>query len=129
MSYRLEFDKDNKVLCTAFEGQLSFADFLPSEVETRRYIQEKTPVAGIWDYSEVTSFDVSPIEVRQMAKMPPIYPPGVPRFAIAPSDYVYRMFRMFQILGEENRPDLQVVRTRKEAYKILGFQGMNFERI
>jgi hypothetical protein len=64
-----------------------------------------------------------------MATMPPVYSPGVPRFAIAPSDYMYGMFRMFQMLGEKNRPDLQVVRTREKAYKILGFRGVNFERI
>jgi hypothetical protein len=90
---------------------------------------EKNPVAGIWDFSEVTSFALSSPEVHQMAQTPPFYPPGIPRFVITPSDYMYGMFRMFQILGEANYPGLQVVRTGEEAFRILGIHGMKFERI
>jgi hypothetical protein len=129
MPYNFEFDKDNKVLSTTFKGRLFFADFLPSEVETRRHILEKNPVAGIWDYSGVTNFALSSPEIQQLSQTPPFYPSGVSRFVIAPGDYMFGMFRMFQMLGEKNHPELEVVRTSEDAYMILGFQGMNLERI
>jgi hypothetical protein len=129
MSHHFEFDRDNKVFCTSYEEELSLADFLSVGEETRRRILDMNPVAGMSDFSEVTSFALSSAEVRQMAETPPVYPPGIPRFVVAPRDYIYGMARMFQMFAEVNRPELQVVRTRLEAYKILGLQGMNFERM
>jgi len=129
LPYRFEFDNENKVLCTTFEGRLAFTDLLSSREETRRHILEKAPVAGIWDYSGVTRIDLSSSEVHQMAQMVPFYPLVVPLVAIAPNDYMCGMLRMFQILSAETRSELKISGTREEAYKILGIQGMNFESI
>jgi hypothetical protein len=127
--YQLEFDNDNKVLCTVFEGRYSFADFLSSGEATHRLIMEKNPVARIWDFSKVTHFDIRSVDIYKLADTFPIYPPGVSRFVVASSDYVYGRLRMWRGLGENISPELQVVRTRKEAYQILGLPGMKLERI
>ena len=129
MPYYLEFDKDNKVLCTTFEGRYSFADFLSSGEATHRHTLEKNPVAGIWDISEVTHFDISSVDIYKLADTFSIYPLGVSRFVVVSSDYVYGRLRMWQGLSEKNRPELQVVRTREEAYQMLGLQGMKLERV
>ena len=128
MPFHCELDRESQVLCTAFDGSFTFGDFLASGEETRRHITDKI-TAVIWDYTEVTSFDVSTAEIRQMAAMPSPYPAGIPSIAVAPTDYVYGMFRMFQILSEATRPHLGVVRTREDAYRMLGIARMNFDRV
>jgi hypothetical protein len=128
MPYHLEFDKHNKVLCTSFEGRLSFADWLSARRETLGHILEKNPAAGIWDYSHVDPFDVTPAEIGQMASRPSFYAPGVPQFSVASSDHVFETLRMFQMLSKKTRPELQVVRTREEAYKMLGIKGTKYLR-
>jgi len=36
-----------------------------------------------------------------------------------PRDFTYGLARTFQILTQETRPELQVVRTMEEAYRLL----------
>jgi len=129
MPCHFEFDKDNQVLCTVLEGKYSFSDFLSSREETQRQIVERKPFAGIWDFSEVTSYDVTPTEARQMAATPSVYPADTAQFFVAPTDYVYGMLRMFQVFSEHTRPGLRVARTRAEVHKALGIQEMKFARI
>jgi hypothetical protein len=117
--FRFEFDEDRRVLCAIFTGKFSVADFQSAGTEIRWHISNRNPVAEIWDYSEVTSFDISSNEIRQMANAPPTHPPGLPEFIVAPSDYLYGMMRMFQVLSETIRHGLRVIRTREEAYGIL----------
>ncbi|MGA7629472.1 MAG: hypothetical protein WCB11_01815 [Terriglobales bacterium] len=43
-----------------------------------------------------------------------------------PQIFIYGLARMFQILGEKSRPELQVVRTMEEAYQLLGVEDPEF---
>lgn len=46
-----------------------------------------------------------------------------------PQIFIYGLARMFQILGEKNRPELQVVRTLDEAYTMLGVEFPDFHPV
>jgi hypothetical protein len=39
------------------------------------------------------------------------------------------MVRMFQILGEDTRPDLRIVRTMDEAHRLLGVESPEFSPV
>jgi hypothetical protein len=61
-----------------------------------------------------------------VAASPPALPPGYIRVLVIPQLFIYGLARMFQILGEKSRPDLQVVRTMEEAYHLLGVEFPDF---
>ena len=50
-----------------------------------------------------------------------------PRFIVAPDIFLYGISRMFQIVGSDTRPLLQVVRSMDQALTALGVQSPNFE--
>lgn len=46
-----------------------------------------------------------------------------------PRDFIYGLARMFQILTEETQPELRVVRTMEEAYRLLEVSSPEFEPV
>jgi hypothetical protein len=78
----------------------------------------------------VTSLEVSPQTIRELANLPPaIADSSQPRCIIAASSQIYGMARMFELQGQETRPNLHVVRTQQEAWAILGVSKPKFEPI
>jgi hypothetical protein len=51
------------------------------------------------------------------------------RVLVIPQIFIYGLARMFQILGEKTRPELQVVRTMDEAYFLLGVESPEFHPV
>ncbi len=88
----------------------------------------KVPNAGILDMSAVTSVDISPQIVRKLANSPPtILDPATPRFIVAVSPRLFGLARMFELQGQETRPNLHVVRSAKEVWVILGVEEPQFD--
>lgn len=83
------------------------------------------PVISIADFSPVMSADISSDAVRQLAAAPPL-PTAAVRILVSPKDSVYGMARMFQILGEQTRPNFHIVRTMDEAYSLLQVKAPEF---
>lgn len=80
--------------------------------------------------SEVTSFAVSANTVHELATSAPAMPnPERLRILIAPSPQTFGIARMFEMTGQDKRPDVYVVRSEKEASAILGIQETRFEAI
>jgi len=83
---------------------------------------------AIWDWSAVTSFEVSPHTMRELAKLrPTVADPDVPRVIIAPSAAAFGLARTFELSGEGTRPNLHVVTTRAAAYAIVGIAKPEFK--
>jgi hypothetical protein len=51
------------------------------------------------------------------------------RVIVASQDYLFGMMRMFQILTEASRPDLNVVRTLDEAHRLLLVDSPEFQPV
>ncbi len=82
------------------------------------------------DMSEVTSFAVSAKTIQELATSAPAMPnPERLRILIAPSPQTFGIARMFEMIGQDKRPDLHVVHSEKEALVILGIQETRFEAI
>jgi hypothetical protein len=54
-------------------------------------------------------------------------PSSRPRFLVADQVHGYGLLRMFQIMGEQTRPSLHVVRSIAEAFATLGITSPHFE--
>jgi hypothetical protein len=86
-------------------------------------------VGGIWDFSDVTEFEISNAAIRQAAVTRPIIASGYMRVIVASHDFMFGMMRMLQLLSEESRPELRVVRTMDEAYRWLLVDAPDFSPV
>jgi hypothetical protein len=123
----VEFDAKNNILRGTLEGRMTGAILLDFHARAARYIASRPPCRGILDFSKVTDCEVSSAAIREVAASPPVFPAGYARVLVIPRDFIYGLARMFQILTQETRPELQVVRTMEEAYRLLGVSSPAFQ--
>jgi hypothetical protein len=130
MAYSFEFDPVNAILQTRFSGQVTDELLRSYYFAAGKLAARMHPRAAILDLTDAASFEVSPQTLRDLAREAPALPDvTAPRFVIAPTDYLYGMARMFQLLGEETRPLLHVVRSRNEVFAALGVPEPKFEPV
>jgi hypothetical protein len=125
----VDFDVKNNVLRGTLEGRMNGAMLLDFYMRATKYVESHPPCRGILDFSGVTDFEVSGDAIRRVAAAPPALPAGYIRVLVIPQTFIYGLARMFQILGEKTRPELQVVRTLEEAYRLLGVEFPDFHPI
>ena len=116
----LYFDAKNSVLRQSYQGRLTDPVLVEGYVQAETYFTNHPPSRMITDFSEVTSVEVSSHTVRTLAARPPRLSVGFARILVTPQNSLYGVARMFQILVEKTRPDLRIVRSLEEAYRLLG---------
>jgi hypothetical protein len=126
VGFVLDFDVTNNLLRVTVDGRVTDAILLDAYTTAARYVASHGPCRGLVDISGVTKFDVSTSAMRELTRRSPAIPKGYMRVVVAPLDSMYGMVRMFQILTELTRPDLHVVRTIDEAYRLLRVQSPEF---
>jgi hypothetical protein len=130
MPSHFEFDSANKILRCRLEGQVTDEMLKEYYRLLEMYAAQTGPRAGILDMSSVTEFKGSTKVIRELANSRPALPdPSIPRCIVATSPEIYGIARMFELQGQDTRPNLHVVRTQKEALAILGVQEPRFEPI
>jgi hypothetical protein len=129
MGFRFEFDPANRILLLRVEGQLSDELLAECYTQIRKRSVETDAHMAIFDFSSVSGFPVSSNLVRQLAKLEPAMPDATNRTRVIAVENPtgFGLARMFQIVGEETRPKLQVVRTLNDAIVTLGAQSPHFE--
>lgn len=103
MPYHFEFDAEHRVLLVVLEGDVADRDLLTGVEGIRARAAQLNPVAGITDFSSITAVSASGQSVRAAAALPDPYPPGTPRFVVAPVDYLFGIARMYELVA--NRPN------------------------
>ena len=126
MGFVMEFDAKHNILRGTLEGRVTNDILLECYAAAARYTASHPPCRGLWNFSDVTAFEVSSDVVREMSGMSPIISPGYMRVIVASQDYLFGMMRMLQILSEKSRPELYVVRTLDEAYRLLLVESPEF---
>ncbi len=128
MAYRFDFDRSNVAFRVSFDGEIDDAEMRKYDTNVRHLLAKIHPRGAIVDASKVTKFDVSSALIRSIAvSEAEMADPAVPIVIVAPPAHVYGMARMFQILSDEKRPNLAVVRSADEAYAKLGLTSLHFE--
>jgi hypothetical protein len=122
MKFVIEFDADRKLNRGTFHGPINDQLMLAWYDRCKQVVHKYKTQAAIVDFSDVTSFDVSPATMRHLASMAPILSDPHPRCIVAPSDFLYGMMRMFQMLSRHGRHELHILRTMTEAYQVLGLK-------
>jgi hypothetical protein len=129
MAHHFEFDSANKILLVVLEGDVEGREIGTINHEIRDYVERLEPAGGISDFSAVKKFDVSSYSMRIAALEPSPYPEETPRFIVAPTDYLFGMGRMYELVADRPMAKLGVVRTREEALAALGVREPKFERV
>lgn len=125
----MEFDTKNNILRGTLDGRMTGAILLDFYARAAKYMASRPPCHGILCFSKVTDFEVSTAEIHQVASFPPEFPAGYMRVLVTPRDFIYGLARMFQILTQQTRPELQVVRTMEEAYRLLEVSSPEFHPV
>jgi hypothetical protein len=116
---KLELDQRNVIVRTVYAGVTTERDLRDGQACVKRFIESHGPYSGITDFSAVTKFNVSSVEMRGLALLTPAIPTEWQKLVVAPCDLTFGMSRMFQMLCEPFRPKVQVVRHTEEAYGLL----------
>jgi hypothetical protein len=129
VGYVIDYDATNNILRVTLQDHVTDAALLKAYAAAAKYVASHGPCRGIWDISQATKLDVPINAIRQIAASPPIIPTGYMRIIVAQEDFVYGLMRMFQMLSDLTRPDLCVVRTIDEAYRLLRVESPEFSPI
>ena len=127
MRARLEFDATHELLLLRAEGQFTEQSVRSNQASVRKYATATGVQAVIFDLSGVAEFVLSTNFIKSLAKEEPSVSASHPLVIVAPSAHGFGLSRMFQSLGEQTRPLLQVVRTMDEALSVLGIPSPHFE--
>ena len=126
MPYSFEFEPARSFLRCILSGNITDRQLFDCYRAAVRHVRRQDPALAILDLTNIASVEVSPATVQALARSEPTLPASRPRFIVAPTDHLYGMSRMYQILGEHSGPRLQVVRSAAELYAALG-PDLHFE--
>lgn len=127
MSYHIDFDPTNRILRARFEGRVTDDELQEVYRFGQGHVTRFDPLSGITDFSGVRAVAFSSQTMRDLARSKPIMPdPSRPVVFVAPSLDLFGMARMFELEGAETRPNLHVVRTAEETYKVLNVRDPQF---
>ncbi|HTT17871.1 MAG TPA: hypothetical protein VMG82_02935 [Candidatus Sulfotelmatobacter sp.] len=83
------------------EGEIDGPEIQTIDHEMRVVIAHTQPSAGISDLTGVTNFNVPSHVMRNAAmKQPPPFPADTPRFIVAPTDFLFGMMRMYELIAD-----------------------------
>lgn len=129
MPFVIEFDARNNILRARLEGRVTDDVLLDCYAAMARGVASHPACRGIADVSGVAEFSVSSAVVRQLAQASPAIPEPRMRVFVAPQLHIFGMARMFQMLSEETRPNLHIVRSMDEAYRLLQVEAAEFSPV
>ena len=127
MPYQVEFDATHRILRARFQGRVTDDDLREVYRFGQAHVERLDPLSGITDFSETTSVAFTAQTMRELARTKPIMPdPPRPVVFVAPTPDLFGMARLFELQGADARPNLHVVRTSEEAYRILNVSEAQF---
>jgi hypothetical protein len=111
------------------KGDVQGEEIAVVSAEIRAQVSRLRPAAGISDFSAVENFNVSAQAMRTAAVQPSPYPSEIPRYIVAPTDFLFGMARMYEQVADRPDSKLQVVRRMEDALAGLGAADAKFEAV
>jgi len=129
MAHHFEFEAEHKILRLVLEGDVENEEYLRLSAAIQAQAQRLRPRAGITDGTSLANFNITTQVLRTVALQGSPYPPDTPRYIVAPSDYLFGLARMYELVGNHSEGKLQVVRKLEEALADLAVTNARFERV
>ena len=128
-NFHFEYDAGHELFVVRMYGRITDDTFKASYAATPQYLERRNIRAALMDLSDVESYEVSSAAMRDVSRLPPLFPDPTPRWVVAPQDHIFGMARMFQMLSPSGRDMLHVVRSMRDALQAIGIHTAHFERI
>lgn len=127
MPFQVDFDPANRILRARLIGRVTDDDLKEAYRIGQEQVERCDAAAGITDFSETTAVAFSAQTMRDLARTTPIMPdPSRPVIFVAPTPELFGMARLFELQSGDARPNLRVVRSAQEAYRMLNIQNPQF---
>jgi len=124
MPTKLNIDRKAGIVYSTLYGEVNTAELVEQVRAIRRHPDFDPQFRELIDASNVSGFDVSSEDVRDLAVQDAPFAPSARRVLVASEDLVFGLARMFQTFGGEQRPHFEVVRTLKQAHQLLGIEPL-----
>ena len=122
-----EVDRTNRVGRWSLRGRITDQFFGESLRNVGAVLVGMDLVGGIIDLTRVTSFEIKPETLQQLASADPVLSRSMLRLIVTSDKHALALARMFADLSQETRPNLFVVRSMDVAFRVLGIHSPNFK--
>ena len=112
-------DHQHRIVRSKGWGVLVEADFMGTQRGLREDKQFDPTYRQIYDFSEVTSINISSSQLQSIAYASPFSPQARRAFVVS-SDVAFGMARMYSLMGDRNPETLRIFRDRGSALSWLG---------
>jgi len=119
MPVRVEVDRGRKLAERTYSGVVTASELLDSIHEYRSIPEFDPGFNELLDFREVESIEASIEDIRICAMRPVPFANSSKRVILAPQPLVFGLARMYQIIGEDIHPNVYVVKTEEEAFRML----------
>lgn len=126
MPASVKVDAKNRIIYTAFEGKLNDGDFLAYRQVLKDHPDFHPEFSEVLDFSNVTELRVTVAFINSLAKSNSLYSPESKHAVVAPHDISFGVARLYQMLAQDTRPNLAVVRSMAEARMFVGIEPQDF---
>lgn len=116
----VKIDRQRKLVCSTFYGEVNDEELLRHRLAIAADPDFDPDFSEIVDFSGVTLPAISESTLAAMAGLKSVFSESVPHVVVAPADLPFQLARRYQGLARATRPNLFVVRSLQEAYKLLG---------
>jgi len=115
----LKIDPHRKVVYSAFYGEVTDAEVLGHGKAISSDPDFNPDFSEIVDFSSVTNAAISESTLAALAANPSLFKSSVVHVVVAPNDALFQLVSKYKDFAQSSRPNLFVVRTRSEAYRLL----------
>jgi hypothetical protein len=118
----LKIDPLRRLVYSTFYGRITDDEMLNHRSAIASDPNFNPDFSEIVDFSAVSDIDISEGTLTALAGTQSLYKPSVLHIVVAPHKATSQMANHFKTLAQQSRPNLHVVRTRAQAYKLLGMK-------
>jgi hypothetical protein len=115
----LKIDPHRKVVYSAFYGEVTDAEVLGHGKAISSDPDFNPAFSEIVDFSSVTNAAISESTLAALAANPSLFNSTVIHIVVAPNEELFQLVSKYKDFAQSSRPNLFVVRTRSEAYRLL----------
>lgn len=116
----LKIDTRRRLVYSTFYGKITDEDLLGHRSTLASDPNFNPDFSEIVDFSAVSEPAISEAALAGMAESKSLYSDAVLHIVVAPADLAFQLASQFKTFALETRRNLLVVRTRGEAYQLLG---------
>jgi len=120
VAVRLTIDVDRRLFVATYDGEINDGEILGLASMVRSHPDFDQSFSITWDFSGVTGGTISTAAMQELSRRESILSPTSIHVIVAPQDHIFGLFRMGQVLAEQTKPKVVVVRTSQEARNFLG---------